>query len=370
MSFRCPIILFGNNVRQRRNSMNYAELLSLWNNTHKNRLNQVTIRYLLDGLIASVRVILGIDDTSFSNIRIDGKKHIDKLCVDVYACSDKGSDLCFSILVSNHKLSDIIVSDRRFSANIISEQLLLTRKDILKLVKQYCTYEDVQKVTQTVEEIDNIVKSIFLYDKDNMIKMTSSADNREKRIVTIDEWLEDTYYTGTSIKLYPHIKSAIKDIVHNQKNRVILTGRVACGKSVCMQMLLLWKLYELSIMDNPQKTLGLYDCTAIELLYMYDGSLKYLKFLCQILSRTISDIPYFKEHFPVKTVMNDRIVFPYNIIVSFDNILANKNIIYAFLDSKEDYTDMMKKCEKRMETRFSKDSIQQYSFLTNKKRLT
>lgn len=136
-----------------------------------------------------------------------------------------------------------------------------------------------------------------------------------RNIVPIDQWINDTYYTGESGKLlYPFWKQHIINIfsrpLDQRVNEIILTGSIGGGKSTFMTFCFLRLLYELSCYANPHALYGLMPGTTIMLAYLSlnreiaeatgYGDLRSL----------IDASPYFKEHFARNYRLSNDIQWP------------------------------------------------------------
>lgn len=162
-----------------------------------------------------------------------------------------------------------------------------------------------------------------------------------RKIVPIEQWVNDPYYTGESGKLlYPFWKNHLIKIFsrpNDQRiNEIILTGSIGGGKTTFMTFCFLRLIYEISCYDNPHALYGLMPGTTILLAYLSlnreiaeatgYGDLRSL----------IDSVPYFKEHFPRNYRLSNDIQWPEkNLKVSAGSRISHTigtNLIGAALD--------------------------------------
>lgn len=348
--------------------MNFDELLVLWNSNHKNRKDQITMSYLCEYVVSKAKLVLELNDDDF--FEQNSKKIVSNLNILVEEKNYNKADFVFCVSVIDFKsneittscaLFDIKVSCKKIATAVIAEQIFLRRKEILKAIYDYGDDNVIKKAKETVDELDNIIKDVFLYSRDNNISQAKIENNNP---IDIKQWIDDSYYIGVVLKnhLYQNVKNAVISIIENKENRLFLTGDVGIGKTICQKILMIRKLYELSVIEDVHKRLEFYNSSTIDIVFLSPKADKRMLELHmkQFLS-LISEIPYFTNNFKILFVDKNKIIFPNNIVVSFENSLSNKNVLYAFSDNDFLYEETVSKVCARINTRFSQKL--DYSFV-------
>jgi len=122
---------------------------------------------------------------------------------------------------------------------------------------------------------------------------------------------------------------------------VVLAGAIGCGKSTFSCMLLLYKLYYLSCLKDPQRYYGL--MTGSDIIYgIFNRTLEKTNKPYNLIRAIVDDSPYFIEYFPrvKKTKKSNSLVFPNNIefIVGSTELHAlGDNLLSCFIDEANFY---------------------------------
>lgn len=144
---------------------------------------------------------------------------------------------------------------------------------------------------------------------------------RLRKIVPIEEWINDTYYVGPdALFIYPYWKHHIINIFNSpvRINEVILTGGLGTGKTTIANIILLRKIYELSCYNNIPALFNLMTSSKIMLAYFNLNLGQALLTGYGQLKEMIDNCPYFQEHFSRNIKKDSEITWPQaNMMVRF-----------------------------------------------------
>lgn len=144
---------------------------------------------------------------------------------------------------------------------------------------------------------------------------------RLRKIVPIEEWINDTYYVGPdALSIYPYWKRHIINIFNSpvRINEVILTGGLGTGKTTIANIILLRKIYELSCYNNIPALFNLMTSSKIMLAYFNLNLGQALLTGYGQLKEMIDNCPYFQEHFSRNIKKDSEITWPQaNMMVRF-----------------------------------------------------
>jgi hypothetical protein len=117
--------------------------------------------------------------------------------------------------------------------------------------------------------------------------------------VSIEEFIEDEYYSGPSSRnLYPKLKEDIIEVINGNYFEVILTGSIGYGKSFFSITGMLYSLYKLTCLADPQETYGLAAGTPIYFALMSTTQVQASRSIYQDLMNRVQSSPYFQELSP------------------------------------------------------------------------
>ena len=138
----------------------------------------------------------------------------------------------------------------------------------------------------------------------------------EREILTPEEWINDSYYSGPlKREAWPQKIADFIAVANGDVTEVVVTGCIGWGKSWMMKAICAYDIYRLSCLKNPQQTLGI---GAAETLVMVLVSMNVTKSRAKLLTplRTMLELtPYFREEFRFDTRKETILDFPKNIRV-------------------------------------------------------
>jgi hypothetical protein len=138
----------------------------------------------------------------------------------------------------------------------------------------------------------------------------------ERAILTPEEWINDSYYSGPlKREAWPQKVIDFIATAGGDTTEVIVTGCIGWGKSWLMKAICAYDIYRLSCLKNPQHTLGV---GAAETLVMVLVSMNVTKARAKLLTplRTMLELtPYFREEFRFDNRKETILDFPKNIRV-------------------------------------------------------
>lgn len=167
----------------------------------------------------------------------------------------------------------------------------------------------------------NIDTLANLIDTITEMKDSERKAARLRKIVPIEEWINDTYYVGPdALSIYPYWKQHIINIFNSpiRINEVILTGGLGTGKTTIANIILLRKIYELSCYNNIPALFNLMTSSKIMLAYFNLNLGQALLTGYGQLKEMIDNCPYFQEHFSRNIKKDSEITWPQaNMMVRF-----------------------------------------------------
>lgn len=141
---------------------------------------------------------------------------------------------------------------------------------------------------------------------------------RGSSVVPVEEWIRSPYFVGDELayNMYPYWRQAICEIFNNREQTEVLFGHATgCGKTTGAMVAWLRFLYELSCMESPQETFGLFRTSKIYLAYL-GTTIKQAELTGFGDFRNLVDsIPYFQRDFPRDPDSKEVLKFPHNINV-------------------------------------------------------
>lgn len=160
-------------------------------------------------------------------------------------------------------------------------------------------------------------------------------------------FLTDPYYLGVNPKtgvgvcetLYPKLFEDFCKI-HDKNStieEVILTGSIGYGKSFFMELSILWQVYVLSCLKNPQKYFKLAQASKISIMIISVTEKQSKKNIFATVKNMITAVPYFNDNFMFdKDRASESLLFPNNVEVfngtSAQSSAIGLNIYSATLD--------------------------------------
>jgi hypothetical protein len=165
--------------------------------------------------------------------------------------------------------------------------------------------------------------------------------------VTPREFLKDPYYCGINPNtgegvcetIYPILEDAFAEIhdLNSEIREVILTGGIGWGKSFMMELGLLWHIYILSCLKNPQRYFSLSPASKISVMVISITEKQAKKNIYSAVKDMVDKIEYFQENFMYdKKRSADSLIFPRNIEffngTSAQSSAIGLNIFSASLD--------------------------------------
>lgn len=158
-------------------------------------------------------------------------------------------------------------------------------------VKSKFSKQELLAVQRILEEIEETGKS------DTLEALWQS--DFERKPVSIDEFLEDDYYLGkVGRDVYPKWRGDLRKVLDPYAPKIewIIEGSIGSGKSYCAVLALLYKIYYLTCLIDPQKFFGLGSKTPI--VFGFFNIFKYLAQATsyQYLTTWLRDMsPYFRS---------------------------------------------------------------------------
>jgi len=164
--------------------------------------------------------------------------------------------------------------------------------------------------------------------------------------VSIEEFLDGPEFMGTTdLVLWPEVREAIihinsqwwKGVDAGAHYEALLCGATGSGKTEISKVTLLYHLYLLSCMENPQRYYGLPRATSIVFAIMAAKPHVTKKVVYDPLRHMVENIPYFQIHLrPVKHVESEMIFEEKNIRVTPAGVDADailgEAVICAIID--------------------------------------
>lgn len=206
--------------------------------------------------------------------------------------------------------------------------------------------------------------------------------------VSIDEFLENEYYLGKVFdkgkSIYPFWRKELRHIFHDNADHafeVALTGAIGVGKSTIAAIAMMYQMYRVLCLKDPQRFYGLtnnapivFVCMNLTLDLAYGG-------LYAMIVSAIQMSPWFLERCDVRGKYSYTISFPKNVellCASTVQHVIGKNVNMALMDeinfsnapkgSQRSILDMYRNIRRRIESRFmSNGLIRGYIFLISSK---
>jgi hypothetical protein len=151
-------------------------------------------------------------------------------------------------------------------------------------------------------------ETIWLLDKLVGVDIGSVMKGRD--IISVEEWVENAYYSGPVSKMYDFWKEKIVEVFNRSVNEVIVTGSIGGGKTTFANALLMRKLYELSCYLNPEALFKLLSGTRIAFMYFTVTLKQAARTGFSMLRDMIDSTAYFREDYPRDKEVNSEIRFP------------------------------------------------------------
>lgn len=206
--------------------------------------------------------------------------------------------------------------------------------------------------------------------------------------VSIDQFLEDDRYLGKVFdhgnNIYPYWRKFLHKLFHENYDNafeICLTGSIGQGKSTISAIALMYHLYQVLCLKDPQKFYGLtgnapivFVCLNLTLDLAYSG-------LYSMITSAIQMSPWFMEKCDVHGKYNYTVEFPNNIelmCASTAQHVIGKNVKCVLMDeinfnnapkgSKRSVMDTYRAVRRRVESRFMRaGKVNGYIFLISSK---
>ena len=206
--------------------------------------------------------------------------------------------------------------------------------------------------------------------------------------VSIDEFLENDRYMGKVFNngksIYPFWREHLRKLFNENTDHsfeVAYSGAIGLGKSTIAVIAMLYHLYRVMCLKNPQSFYGLTASAPIVFVVLnltldlcYSG-------LYSMAVESIKLSPWFCERVEIRGKYNYTVEFPNNIsIVCASTVqhVIGKNVIFALMDeinfsnspkgSKRSVMDMYRNIRRRVESRFMRNGrVYGYIFLISSK---
>lgn len=133
----------------------------------------------------------------------------------------------------------------------------------------------------------------------------------ERPIISPEEWLADSYYSGPLARnWWPRKKEDFKLIARGDITEIIITGAIGIGKSELVKAICAYDLYRASCFKSPQEALGIGPAETILFVMVSLSVTKAKAKLLTPLRTLIGQIPYFEDHMLLDRKIESAIVFP------------------------------------------------------------
>lgn len=212
----------------------------------------------------------------------------------------------------------------------------LTREEKIGIIREQwksMTEEERRLVLSMIAELSKTGRS-------ELLETLNSSIYKEKK-VTIEQFLDDPYYLGATGKiLYKQLRKDIIDFVKGGYSELIFTGAIGYGKTFGASVILVWKLYELLIMNNPRRVFKLSDDTDIYLAVISVTKDLAIKGIFRDISNMIRNSPFFMKKY-TPALFKEEIRFPGNIYLipraTNDTSLLGLAVYAAIIDEANFY---------------------------------
>ena len=233
----------------------------------------------------------------------------------------------------------------------------------------------------------SIIKQFSESGESTLLKSLYDSDYTEVP-VSIDTFLEDDRYLGRVFdngeNIYPYWRNFLRKLYHENYDHafeVVLTGSIGQGKSTIAAIAMLYHMYQVLCLKNPQEFYKLtgnapivFVCLNLTLDLAYSG-------LYSMIASAIQMSPWFMERCDVRGKYNYTIEFPNNIALmcaSTTQHVIGKNVKMALMDeinfsnspkgSKRSVLDLYRSIRRRVESRFMRSGrVYGYIFLISSK---
>lgn len=160
--------------------------------------------------------------------------------------------------------------------------------------------------------------------------------------VSMDTFLNDPYYLGEKITVYPEIKKILTNVQLHNCLEVLLVIGVGGGKSTLAEILACYAAHNLLCLRTPHKNYGLSDDKPITVLNMGTSATQAYEVVFTGIKSLIEKSVFFYEFKP--EIRKTQIMFPYQKIMlrsgnSKDTTPLGYNIFYAILDEAAFFLD-------------------------------
>jgi hypothetical protein len=159
----------------------------------------------------------------------------------------------------------------------------------------------------------------------------------EKTPVGVEEFLRNDYFLGGSGKnLYPILMDDMVELFEGDYYEAILTGAIGYGKSFFCSLALLYMLYQMSCMRNPQSVYGVDQGSTITLSILSVNQKTARRVILSEIIGKLENSPYFQEEFPYKAKFTEInfLKSPISIIAgsTTNNAILGMNIFGGIVD--------------------------------------
>lgn len=138
----------------------------------------------------------------------------------------------------------------------------------------------------------------------------------DRECVSIEEWLEEPYYSGDAKKiLYPSWRKDLVELFNGQYQEAILGGAIGAGKSYVGNYAVMRMIYECSCLRDPQTSYRLSPTDKIVFASLSVNSKNAQKVIFEGILDKMNTIPYFKNEFSPKK-REDDLIFPKGIVLA------------------------------------------------------
>ena len=131
--------------------------------------------------------------------------------------------------------------------------------------------------------------------------------------VPVREFINTQYYSGMEPgTMYDYWIDVIEDFVEGGYNEIIVTGSIGAGKTLAMNMLLMYKVYELFAHKNISKYLGFPAIQDIYNVYFSVSLTQAQRTGFKLFKEMIDSSQWFNNTFPRNKKINSAVEFPQN----------------------------------------------------------
>lgn len=166
------------------------------------------------------------------------------------------------------------------------------------------------------EDVGNVLSEIA--DTKRQQKRNQKDPQQIREVLPFREWVESSYHSGPiSNSIYPFWKENLIKFFEGGYNELIISGGKGSGKTAASAIALLYKVYEFSCYEYPQRILGLADSSDITFAYF---NVKYELARSTGYSEIegfVEETPYFQEKFSRDPNYSKQIILPNNLYIKF-----------------------------------------------------